>query len=229
LGTERTIPFKEIGEIYFQPSERHRPASTVEVRLADGSLLKGDLLKLVLGRVTLRCEVTSLGTLDLGTVSEIHFPRPSGVYLSDLQPIGTKSEPVFAATPRREYKKDRGPGNADAPISVGGRPYAKGLGVHAPCELTYDLGGGYRKFAAVAALDDSSAGKGSVVFVVLVDGKEAFRSPLVAGALWGGDAAAHEVNVSVERARRITLRVEHGPDDDACDRAVWADARLFRE
>jgi len=110
------------------------------------------------------------------------------------------------------------------PIRLGGRRFDRGLGVHAPCEVVYELGGRFRRLLAKVGIDDASNGLGSVVFVVIGDGEELWRS----GVIRGGDAPV-VVSVDVRGVRRVTLRAEEADGLDIGDLADWADARLVRE
>ncbi|MEJ8640929.1 NPCBM/NEW2 domain-containing protein [Streptomyces sp. MS1.HAVA.3] len=47
-------------------------------------------------------------------------------------------------------------GRDGTPISFGGVTYAKGLGVHAPSEIVYHLGGTADRFTALVGIDDFS-------------------------------------------------------------------------
>lgn len=227
---EKTIPLGEIQDIYLQPTERYRPLRTstyVEACLVDGSIIKGELLEVSPQRIRIKAELDSLGSLHL-KVSCVNFRNGAAVYLSDLDPDQVKERAYLATAPTFSFRKDLAAGPEPRPISIGGQAYAKGLGVHSFSELTFNLNGEYRHFSALAGLDDSAEGKGSVVFVVLLDGKEAFRSPLVSGRHWGGDPAPRSIRLDLKGAKRMTLRVECGPDDDVRDRAAWADAKLIR-
>lgn len=107
------------------------------------------------------------------------------------------------------------------PLTINGRVYAHGLGTHAESELTIDLKGAAERFHAVVGVDDETGEYGSVVFVVLVDGKEVVRS----GVLRGGDAA-QTIDVDLTGARELVLLVEDGGDDINWDHADWAEAML---
>src|SRR6185369_16833662 len=71
------------------------------------------------------------------------------------------------------------------PISIGGKNFARGVGIHAASKMRLDLGGKAKRFFAQAGLDDSAGGQGSVEFIVSGDGKVLWRS----GLLTGGKAA----------------------------------------
>jgi mono/diheme cytochrome c family protein len=46
------------------------------------------------------------------------------------------------------------------PITVGGKKYDNGIGVHAPCVIVYDLPAGYERFKATGGLDNSGSDQG---------------------------------------------------------------------
>ena len=53
--------------------------------------------------------------------------------------------------------------------------------MHSACRVTYELGDGYRQFAADLGIDDAVRPRGSVVFRVLTDGKARFQSGEITG------------------------------------------------
>jgi len=99
-----------------------------------------------------------------------------------------------------------------------------GIGVHAPCLVAYDLGGGYQRFLATAGIDESAGKFADVNLVVKVDGKEAFRADHVK---W--QEPARQINIPVQGARRLELIVEAGDHFDVQDRVNWARASLLRD
>src|SRR5262245_31989631 len=63
-------------------------------------------------------------------------------------------------------------------LSIGGHGFEHGIGTHANSEWTIDLAGGASSFHAMVGVDDEPCGgAGSIVFVVLADGKELARTP----------------------------------------------------
>lgn len=99
-----------------------------------------------------------------------------------------------------------------------------GIGVHAPCLVAYDLGGGYQRFLATVGIDESAGKFADVNLVVKVDGKEAFRADHVK---W--QEPARQINIPVQGARRLELIVEAGDHFDVQDRVNWARASLLRD
>ena len=67
-------------------------------------------------------------------------------------------------------------------LSIAGRRYLWGIGVHADAEMTFALGGRYEEFRADAGIDSRMGNGGSVQFSVLGDGKELYQSPIVRGS-----------------------------------------------
>ncbi|MCH2114968.1 MAG: NPCBM/NEW2 domain-containing protein [Pirellulales bacterium] len=119
------------------------------------------------------------------------------------------------------------------PLTVAGRSYAKGLGMHSASRLTFDLptpekgeAEKHVRFRAQIALDEAAAKLGSVVFSVYLSGgagfwEQAYQSPI----LRGGESP-QGVSVELGSARQIALVADYADQGDQCDYANWIDARL---
>jgi alpha-galactosidase len=108
------------------------------------------------------------------------------------------------------------------PITIAGKVYAHGVGTHATSEMHVQLGGAAASFTADVGVDDEPCGGvGTVVFSVLVDGKELARTPVVKK----GEPARH-LEVDLTGARELTLVVEDGGDNINFDHADWAAAAI---
>ena len=107
------------------------------------------------------------------------------------------------------------------PLKIGGKEFATGVGTHASSLLVVDLKQAAVKFMASVGVDDEKNKAGSVVFVVTVDGKEAFNS----GVMRGGEAAKR-VDVDLAGAKTMTLAVTDGGDGIDSDHADWAAAEI---
>ena len=70
-----------------------------------------------------------------------------------------------------------------ATMTVGAASFPRGMGVHAPSTLRYDISGCTR-FQAAVGVDREVGRRGSVRFAVFADGERLYRSPVVGG----GDA-----------------------------------------
>jgi len=107
------------------------------------------------------------------------------------------------------------------PLTMRGEVYASGVGTHAASEITIALDRMATLFTAWVGVDDEVGRRGSVRFVVRVDGREAVRTEV----LHGGDAP-RRLSVDLCGAQLLVLAVENAGDDINYDHADWADARL---
>ncbi len=107
-------------------------------------------------------------------------------------------------------------------LSIAGKTFAHGLGVHAPSAATIALDGKAQSFQAMVGVDDGVAGQmASVEFKVVGDGKELWKS----GVMHAGDAAK-AVTVPVQGVKLLQLLVTDGSDGRDYDHADWGDARI---
>jgi hypothetical protein len=103
--------------------------------------------------------------------------------------------------------------------SVNAHPH--GLFAHADARYVYRLGGKWQTFSARVGLQKSHAG--SVVFVVVGDGRELARSPLL--TLADGEC---EIRADVAGVEQLELRTEAGPDGRNSDWGIWFSPLLAR-
>jgi hypothetical protein len=198
-----------------RPGELH-----LRLRARDDSVIQGVLEKIHLGKWHLRPAWDPETTL-LVDVEEVALVQVLGgrvQYLSQLEPVQVSEATVLA--PPQPYRMDR---NCQGDVlRIGDKRYPWGIGVHARSELTFDLGGRFKEFRADIGLPASE--RGSVVFQVLGDGKELYKSTKVTGRSPG----PIEVAVPVMNIQRLTLKVEDGGDLDLGDIANWGAARVLR-
>jgi hypothetical protein len=109
-----------------------------------------------------------------------------------------------------------------SPIYVGGLQYARGVGMHAPCEVSWAVPEGAASFQAIVGLQPSARGcPDAAVRFELQDEKERriYRSPTVNLA-----SPRLAIAVSVSNVRILTLVVTEGGNGPDCDHSSWADA-----
>ena len=106
------------------------------------------------------------------------------------------------------------------PLSVGGKQYERGLGVHADSKMSFPLNGKFAAFHVVPGPDD--AHKGLLEMKILVDGKECYSS----GKVRSTGFEAKSVTIPITGAKELTLVVTDGGDGKGGDHASWADAYL---
>jgi alpha-galactosidase len=113
------------------------------------------------------------------------------------------------------------------PMTIGSRPFKRGLGTHANSRIRVFSPDPIAKFTALAGVENNSITNpqgqpiGSVVFVVMAGNRELFRSKLL---LAGKDA--EKVDVDVGGAKVLDLLATDGGNGSPCDWADWADAAI---
>ncbi len=110
------------------------------------------------------------------------------------------------------------------PLKLAGKAYRHGLFCHAPSKIVVRLPGPGKHFEALVGVDSNeqtTGGRGSVVFSVSVDGKQRFQSPIQREGM-----PPVPVKVDLADAGQIVLEVSEDGDGISCDQADWADARV---
>jgi alpha-galactosidase len=110
------------------------------------------------------------------------------------------------------------------PLRLGATDCARGLYCHAPSSVEVRLPGPGATFTATVGVDSNdqtSGGRGSVVFSVQVGEAVAFRSGVVREGM-----TPQAVKVDLRGARTFRLDVGDAGDGIACDQADWAEAKV---
>ncbi|MEU3909719.1 sulfatase-like hydrolase/transferase [Streptomyces sp. NPDC029721] len=142
-------------------------------------------------------------------------------YLSDLDWISAANGwgPV-----ERDASNGKSAAGDGPPISFGGTSYLKGLGVHAPSDIAYHLGGAAVRFTSLVGIDDFSAKQSSLGATrakVYGDGRLLLTTPTLTAA--GGPVA---VDLDVRGVRVLRLVVEDANNRTSFDHTSWALARV---
>jgi hypothetical protein len=109
-----------------------------------------------------------------------------------------------------------------SPLLDSGTLYATGLYAHAPSRYTFNLGGKWKGLSGEAGLHTLHQPYGSVVFIVKVDGHEAYRSSVIRGA----KKAKYQVDVT--GVKTLELIVDPTEDGNHNDWGLWLDSVLER-
>lgn len=155
------------------------------------------------------------------------------IYLSDIKP-GFIANEFGPPNVDQSYNKHS--------ITIDGKVFTKGLGVHAPSRLCMDLNGNGFKFSATVGMDDETdrifpvinqsnneamldvsrvEQRGMVRFLIEGDDEVLYSSGWVSPNSQG---IAFEVDIS--GINKLCLRVDHGPDGPQNTSADWADAMI---
>jgi len=206
----------------------------VQVRMhaRDESIVQGHLARIQLGRWQLLplWNIKNPLNVELEEISLVQVLGGRVQYLSQLTPVKVEEKTVLA--PPQPFRMDRS--CQGDPISIAGKRYPWGLGVHANSELTFDLKGRFNEFRADIGVASRMGERGSVIFSVLGDGKEFYKSPVLRGTKGGTpggegpQAKPLSVAVPVKGVKMLTLKVTDADDLDLGDVANWGSARVLR-
>ncbi len=206
--------------------------------LADALRPKGAYTRLILtdsrqgrgARMTLTSasadDTTFTGTTVFG--AKVHVPvrdiaaldlhQDNAVYLSELKESKYIFEPFLDV--KWPFAVD---GNvAEHDLRLAGSTYDKGISMHSHSRLTYRLSGSYRRFEALAGLDDKDGQGGEARLRVLADGKT-----LLDRALTSKEGSL-PIRLNMEGVRELTLEVDFGRNGDVRAVVNWVDARLVK-
>ena len=219
-GVERSLPWARAQWIVMAPNAARQAAPPHLVQLCDGTRVRADTLELKDGRLRAKAGEMAIEA-GVEALSRVDIGSPRCRYLEDMEPANIRVEPFADVV----WKPRAGLCVSGKPIVLGGRTFEHGLGTHTRTQMTYSPAGGWTHFYATTGVDDSAQDRGRVVFRVLLDGREAFKSEAM-----GGGAPAAEVAVPLKGARELTIISDFGSDVRADGNlADWADARLVRE
>lgn len=144
--------------------------------------------------------------------------NPSSPYLSDRTWVSATNGLGPAERNRSNGDLSAGDGRV---ITLNGVTYSKGIGVHAPSDIRFDLPGDCVAFRADIGVDDEVSFFGSVTFQVLADGVSIFDSGRMAGL-----TPTRSINLNIAGKRQLALVVTNGGDNVWFDHADWANARI---
>ena len=217
---EREVPLAVAGALVLAASQ---PAATPREKLAavcgrDGSRLVGELRALTPDSVTLDAPSLGAVTVSLDSVAVVDTLWGRSVFVSELEPVAVAEAGWFGA----HFPWRRDASVSGQPLTLRGRAFERGLGVHSRSSLAYQLAKKFSLFTGVIGLDDDGGRPGRVHFVVRGDGRELFRTAM------SGTDDPKPLRVTVAGVERMELLVDFARDEDTGDRADWADLRLVR-
>ena len=187
--------------------------------LTDGTVVTGS----VKGSDAELHVVTVLGPeLDVArnAVSRVELFNTKLKQLSDMDPVFVKEIPYFD----RVWHWQRNRSVWNGPLTIASQTYESGIGMHARCQLDYQLDGKYRIFLTDVGIDEEVGDAGSCVVVVYGDGE-----PLMKPIEMTGKMGAYSLRLDVSKVKRLTLLADFGQQTDAGDHVTWGNARLVRK
>jgi hypothetical protein len=226
-GGPLEIKADALAAIVFDPSLTNRPRASglrIVTGFQDGSRLPA--LEMTSSGSNTNLKLSGGAQLSSATTWIVALQVLGGgvEYLSDLKPISYRHIPYLElAWP---YRDDRSV--AGIQLRAGRQFYLKGLGMHSPARITYELADDYRRFAAEVAIDDEARERGSVLFRVFVDdGSGEWQEKATSPILRGGEPP-QSLSADLTGAKRISLLVDFADRGDELDHADWLNARLVK-
>lgn len=191
----------------------------LEFSLKDGSRLGVTDARLESGNVLATTRFGQAIKFPLVDLVRIAARTSKVVYLSERKPAGSKY--VSYVGPTRGYRADR---TVDGHLfQLGGQTFDRGIGTQSRTLIGYRIEPGDKRFQATIGVDERAGPLGSVAFVVLVDGKEKFRtSPL------SDRDQPRVIDVEILGGKSLILSTEFGDRGDIRDLADWVEARIVR-
>ena len=212
---------------------RSKPTAAAELfgifTLRDGTVVRGVIKKWEGGKVAVKHTVLGIDVeFEESNLMSVTMKNGRYVYLSDLEFSDPPEERPYYLPGDFDYdeymfkvKRDRAQGGG--PLSIRGKVFAKGFGVHALSTLKFDLNKEYRRLIADIGVDDSAGDLASVEFKVYGDGKLLYESGVVRRS-----ANAKKIDIEVLNVNELVLEVTAADNADIQDRANWANIKVVR-
>jgi NPCBM/NEW2 domain len=195
------------------------PTDFLDVTLKDGTRLGVTEVKLESGVVSAVTRFRESIRFPLGELVRVTARTSSIVYLSERTPLQASYDSYIG--PTRPYRSDR---TVDGhPLRLSGQVYDRGIGAQSRTLLAYRIEPGDRRFQAQVGVDDRAGPLGSVVFRVLLDKQERFRSPPLSAR-----DAPRPIDLDLSGARFLILITEFGDRGSVRDLGDWVEARVIR-
>lgn len=120
-----------------------------------------------------------------------------------------------------------------APLTLSGKIYPNGIGLHANAEAVYACQPDWKRFIAIAGIDDSqrSDPRASIVCHVIAEDAAGKKQTLAKSpALQSGKQAQHSFDVPLPAGiAKLHLVVDDAGDGANCDHADWVNAGFRKE
>lgn len=218
-GRSRELATDRIYGVVFAAGVGPSVRFPVTLRLTDGTVFSAQVLDSADKTLRVRASTGWEVSLPAGRIAHLESHSKRLIYVSDLDPVTESGDGLL----HRPWPMRRDRSVSAGPMTLQGRRFEKGLGVHSRTDLVYQLDGDYQTLAGTVGIDDAVRPRGSVVFRVLGDGVLLWESGLVRGK-----DDPRDIVVDVSGVKMMTLQVDYGDELDWADHADWAGLRLIR-
>jgi hypothetical protein len=197
-----------------------RPKSGfLEVKLKDGTRLGVTSARVDESNVEATSRFGQKARFLLSELVSVHVRSPSYDYLTERKPARAAYFPYVG--PIREFRVDRTVDGHQFELS--GQAFDRGIGAQSRTLLAYRIEPGDRRFQALVGVDGRAGSLGSVVFRVLVDQKELFKTEPLSNR-----DAPQSIDVDVSGGKFLILDTSFGDRGNIRDLADWVEARIVR-
>ncbi|WP_082369493.1 NPCBM/NEW2 domain-containing protein [Arthrobacter sp. ERGS1:01] len=188
-----------------------------------------DTVRLIPGKQLASVTLPTADNVKIFDWQVVDFPLPTAPnadsFASDLTPVSSTNG--YGVMGKDVANKDAA-NSPDVPLTIvdttGAAPvtttYTKGLGVHAPSNVTYYLGGQCSRFTSSVGLEGNFQGK--IIFTVIGDGKQLYQSRTFVNGF-----APEQLNLDLKGVSYLELHVDPisaGAINGA--HGVWGDAKF---
>ncbi|MBM3998873.1 MAG: hypothetical protein FJ297_04900 [Planctomycetes bacterium] len=230
---ERIQPKRErvVGIVFFHPQQTEGSAPAVcRIQDANGSEWNAKDVRLADGVLEWTTVAGVAASAPTATIRSIDFSSVNLSYLSDLAPQSQTWRPfveskIAESLLARRYAARRDESFDGGPLLLANRQFEKGLAIHSYGELVYRLPPGFRRFQAIAGIDDRARKSGvnaSVRLKILVDQTVAHDRVVTSRD------EPYAIDLDIARANRLRIIVDFGDDLDISDYLNLGEARLTR-
>ena len=227
-ATPRSYSLDQIAAVALRGSRAAAGTATALLITRGGDAIAVDVVRADGAALELADDRSRPFTLAWSEVATLLFRGNDRVFLSELEPDAVEQGSALIGENAVLYPWRRDRNVRGGFLVVGGRTYARGLGVHSHCVLTFVVPAGYDTFCVAVGIDDevrALPARGNVDVAVLVDGQVVAELTRVRI----GAEAQNLGRLSVRGGSKLTLRVDFGLGLDFGDRVDWLHAVLLRK
>jgi hypothetical protein len=218
---------KVFGLIYYHPAGRKLPGAVATMTDTLGSRWK--VLELALEADTLAVTTPAGLTFDcpLERLTRLDFSEGKIVYLGQLEPRSIRWVPYFGLKkelPSREafFAPLHDPPSGSTPLVLDGKRYTRGVALCSRTEVEYELPEGYRRFKAIAGIDDAYRPYGNAQLVIRGDGRRLIDTTLT------GTEPPETIDLDITSVGRLSILVDFGRAMDLGDHVDLCEARIVK-
>lgn len=221
---DRELAWSEIRLVRLAGAPASPPARLLAlVYLADGTRVSAEDFRLSGGQLEIRKgQPQAVGgqtmSLPRSIVRRIEIVGGRRTWLSMLPP--STYEPVPYMGIRWPYRCDLNV--TGGPLQLRGKSYARGLGLHSACRITWDLAGRFDRLRYAIGIDDSAGAWADADVRILLDGRE-----LIAHEHLRRSDPPRDADLSIARGRQLVIEVGFGAGGDTQDRVNLVNAALI--